>query len=151
LYTAENEQCNYRSFNAIFWKIVTAGIQHFLLPFFIFVILSYNVRFTSYLQSLTIWPSSGYANLTNSILFPSTSTTISTTTLITDRRNPPDIVVAMDDRVPSYKLIIRSEDKLYAEGNRAQAKVLEELRLYEICQRDPSTIVVDVGAFLGRI
>ncbi|CAF0759726.1 unnamed protein product [Adineta ricciae] len=55
----------------------------------------------------------------------------------------------MDDRVPSYKLATESGDKPYADGDRAQAQALEELHLYETCQRDPSTIVVDVGAFLG--
>lgn len=78
------------------------------------------------------------------------SQSLATASLQIDPDQPPEVVVLMDDRVPSYKLATMSHNKPYADGDHAQAKVLEELRLYETCQKDPSTLVVDVGAFLGR-
>ncbi|UJR32300.1 hypothetical protein I4U23_019764 [Adineta vaga] len=64
--------------------------------------------------------------------------------------NPPDIFVDMNERKPSFKLAMRSDDRPFLSVDRAQSKLLERLRLYETCQRDSSTIVVDVGAYLGE-
>ncbi|UJR32301.1 hypothetical protein I4U23_019765 [Adineta vaga] len=81
--------------------------------------------------------------------FPQSTTTTTTTSLPLNTPKSSEIVIEMDNRIPTYKLATQSGNKPYADGDRAQAKVLEEIHLYETCQRDPSTIVVDVGAFLG--
>ncbi len=57
----------------------------------------------------------------------------------------------MNDRQPSYKLTTLNGEKPYADGDRAQATVVNHLQLVKNCKRDPSLIVVDVGAFLGNI
>ena len=59
-------------------------------------------------------------------------------------------VIDMNDRKPSYLLATFNGKKPYADGDRAQATVVEHLRLVDNCKRDPSLIVVDVGAFLGN-
>jgi hypothetical protein len=58
--------------------------------------------------------------------------------------------VKMDDREPTYKLATIDGKKPYADGDRAQATVVKHLQLLENCKRDPSLIVVDIGAFLGN-
>lgn len=58
-------------------------------------------------------------------------------------------VVEMNDRVPSFKLASVSSEKPYADGDRAQATVVNSLQLVNRCKQDPSLIVVDVGGFLG--
>ena len=58
-------------------------------------------------------------------------------------------VVEMNDRIPSFKLASDSSRKPYADGDRAQATVLNSLQLVNRCKQDPSLIVVDVGGFLG--
>jgi hypothetical protein len=37
-----------------------------------------------------------------------------------------------------------------ADGDRAQATIVDSLQLVNKCQQDPSLIVVDVGGFLGN-
>ena len=59
-------------------------------------------------------------------------------------------VVEMNDRQPSFKLATQDGNKPYADGDRAQAKVVDSLKLKDKCRRDPSLVVVDVGAFLGN-
>jgi hypothetical protein len=59
-------------------------------------------------------------------------------------------VVTMNDRVPSYKLATLDGEKPYADGDRAQATVINHLQLAQMCKRDPSLVVVDIGAFLGK-
>jgi hypothetical protein len=59
-------------------------------------------------------------------------------------------VIKMDDRKPVYKLVTIDGKKPYADGDRAQATVVKHLQLVENCKRDPSLIVVDIGAFLGN-
>jgi hypothetical protein len=56
----------------------------------------------------------------------------------------------MNDREPSYKLATLSGKKPYADGDRAQATVVEHLQLVKNCKKDPSLIVVDVGAYVGN-
>ena len=56
----------------------------------------------------------------------------------------------MNDRQPSFKLVTQDGNKPYADGDRAQAKIVDSLQLRDKCQRDPSLVVVDVGAFLGN-
>jgi hypothetical protein len=58
-------------------------------------------------------------------------------------------VVEMNDRVPSFKLATIDGHKPYADGDRAQATVINSLQLVSKCKQDPSLIVVDVGGFLG--
>ena len=59
-------------------------------------------------------------------------------------------VIVMDERRPSYKLATVDGKKPDVNGDRAQATVVKHLQLVEKCRHDPSLIVVDVGAFLGR-
>ncbi|UJR32298.1 hypothetical protein I4U23_019762 [Adineta vaga] len=61
----------------------------------------------------------------------------------------PEIVIDMNDRTPSYKLVLRADDRTYIDPDRAQAQLLENLKLYETCQHDPLTTVVHIGPFLG--
>ena len=56
----------------------------------------------------------------------------------------------MNARKPTYKLVTINGQKPDVNGDRAQATVVEHLQLVENCKRDPSLIVVDVGAFLGN-
>ena len=60
-------------------------------------------------------------------------------------------MVDIDERSPSYRLATKSGDKPIGISDQGQARLLDELHLREVCQREPSTIVVDVGAGLGRI
>ncbi|CAF1242300.1 unnamed protein product [Rotaria sordida] len=55
----------------------------------------------------------------------------------------------MNDRQPYYKLVTLNGQKPYADGDRAQATVIKHLQLVKTCKKDPSLIVVDVGAYLG--
>jgi hypothetical protein len=57
----------------------------------------------------------------------------------------------MNDRKPSYNLATLNGRKPYADGDRAQATVVEHLQLVKDCKKDPSLIVVDVGAYLGKL
>jgi hypothetical protein len=59
-------------------------------------------------------------------------------------------IVEMNDRVPSFKLATIDGQKPYADGDRAQATIVDSLQLVNKCQQDPSLIVVDVGGFLGN-
>jgi hypothetical protein len=60
-------------------------------------------------------------------------------------------VIVMDERQPFYKLATVDGKKPDVNGDRAQATVVKHLQLVDKCRRDPSLIVVDVGAFLGRM
>ncbi|CAF5179157.1 unnamed protein product [Rotaria magnacalcarata] len=60
-------------------------------------------------------------------------------------------VIKMNDRKPTYKLVTLNGRKPYADGDRAQAVVVEHLQLVNTCQEDPSLIVVDIGAFVGNL
>lgn len=57
--------------------------------------------------------------------------------------------VEMNDRQPIFRLATLNGRKPWADGDRAQGTVIDSIRLNEKCQRDPSLIVVDIGAFLG--
>jgi FkbM family methyltransferase len=57
----------------------------------------------------------------------------------------------MNDREPFYKLATLDGQKPYADGDRAQATVVKHLQLVEKCRQDRSLIVVDVGAFIGKM
>jgi hypothetical protein len=97
---------------------------------------------------------SSFVNSINSFVHHSESTTLSTIptiSLITTTTTAGPVVIEMKDRKPSYRLATKFGDIPYGASDQGQAKLLEELHLYEVCQRDPSTIVVDVGAGLGRI
>ena len=58
-------------------------------------------------------------------------------------------VVEMNGRRPFFKLATTDGNKPYADGDRAQDTVVNSLQLADQCKRDPSLIVVDIGAFLG--
>ncbi len=57
----------------------------------------------------------------------------------------------MNDREPSYKLVTLNGRKPYADGDRAQATVVKHLQLLNKCTKDPSLIVIDIGAYLGNL
>ncbi len=59
-------------------------------------------------------------------------------------------IVEINDRVPSFKLATADGQKPYADGDRAQATVVDSLELVRKCKQDPSLIVVDVGGFIGN-
>ena len=58
-------------------------------------------------------------------------------------------IVVMNDRQPFFKLATIDGRKPYADGDRAQEAVVNSLQLADQCKRDPSLVVVDIGAFLG--
>lgn len=60
-------------------------------------------------------------------------------------------LVEMNSRTPVFKLATSDGKQPYADGDRAQGTVVESLQLADRCRRDPSLIVVDVGAFLGMV
>ena len=61
-----------------------------------------------------------------------------------------ETVFDMDNREPAFKLVTRTDDKPPTDSDRAYGKILDELHLKETCQQDPSTVVIDVGAGLGK-
>lgn len=61
-----------------------------------------------------------------------------------------ETVFDIDHRVPMFKLVSKTEEKPSIESDRAYGKILDELHLQETCQQDPSTVVIDVGAGLGK-
>jgi hypothetical protein len=58
--------------------------------------------------------------------------------------------VEINDRQPSYKLYIYEGYETTLNRNRAQVKVLDDIKLHDTCQKNPKTIVVDIGASLGN-
>ncbi|CAF1254847.1 unnamed protein product [Adineta ricciae] len=86
------------------------------------------------------WQTSHYSQYINSFFLVAKPTTTT---------KHPDIIVDMHKRKPIYKIVIRPEDKPFIKNERAEAILLERIRLQETCRQDPSTIVVDVGAGLG--
>ncbi len=58
-------------------------------------------------------------------------------------------IVEMNDRTPHFKLATINGHKPYADGDKAQATIINSLQLVSKCKQDPSLIVVDVGGFLG--
>ncbi len=60
-------------------------------------------------------------------------------------------VVEINDRQPAFKLYIYDGYEVASDRNRAQAKLLDNLKLHDKCQQNPKTIVIDVGASLGII
>ncbi|CAF4729965.1 unnamed protein product [Rotaria sp. Silwood1] len=59
-------------------------------------------------------------------------------------------VVEIKDRQPFYKLFIYEGYEVDLDRKRAQAKLLDNIKLYDKCQRNSKTIIVDVGASLGH-
>ncbi|UJR32302.1 hypothetical protein I4U23_019766 [Adineta vaga] len=68
----------------------------------------------------------------------------------TEEVNTNETVIEMSDRVPSFELATKKGDRPSSESDRAYGKLLDELHLQDVCQQDPTTIVVDVGAGLGE-
>lgn len=60
-------------------------------------------------------------------------------------------IMDINDRQPSYKLYIYEGYDVTNSRYRAQAKLVDRLKLHDKCQQNPGTIVVDVGASLGSI
>ena len=60
-------------------------------------------------------------------------------------------IIKINDRRPGYRLATLNGRKPYADGDRAQATVVKHLKLMERCSKDPSLIVVDVGAYIGNV
>ncbi|CAF1003736.1 unnamed protein product [Rotaria sordida] len=59
-------------------------------------------------------------------------------------------IVEIKDRQPSYKLYIYEGYEADVDRKRAQAKLLDNIKLYDKCQQNPKTLVIDVGASLGH-
>ncbi|CAF3480501.1 unnamed protein product [Rotaria socialis] len=59
-------------------------------------------------------------------------------------------LVEIKDRQPSYKLYIYEGYEVALDRNRAQTKLLDNLKLHDKCQQNPKTIVLDIGASLGQ-
>ena len=99
------------------------------------------ISLATVLSTLTVTPSTSTVSPSTSTVSPSTLTT------------PPlqYKVAEMNDRLPTFKLATSTGDKPYADGDRAQATVVNWLELPKKCKQDPSLIVVDIGAFYGNI
>ncbi|CAF3046997.1 unnamed protein product [Rotaria sp. Silwood2] len=76
-----------------------------------------------------------------------TITDVISSTIIAPTTTPFEIVVNMNDRMPSYRLATRNGSKPFTGG--ARATIFEKLQLYDTCKKDTSILVVDVGAKLG--
>ena len=59
-------------------------------------------------------------------------------------------LIEINDRQPSYKLYIYDGYEIPSDRNRAQAKLLDNIKLHDKCQQNPKSLVVDVGASLGQ-
>ncbi|UJR32299.1 hypothetical protein I4U23_019763 [Adineta vaga] len=114
--------------------------------FLILIIVLYDLHSYPFKEMTRLLNNSSYSNSINSLFSQAESHTTSTTTSTTSAS---ELVIDVYDRTPPYRVATKNGETPYPEGYRVQAKLLDELRLYEICQRDPSTIVVDVGAYLG--
>lgn len=68
-----------------------------------------------------------------------------------ENRKVKEKLMDINDRLPSYKLYTYEGYDPSNSRFRAQAKLLDKLKLHEKCQQTPGTIVVDVGASLGSI
>jgi hypothetical protein len=110
--------------------------------FIIFVFQFYVLHSSSY---------SGFLHSVSAFFRQNGSTTLSKISFNTTTTTPRPVVIFMNNRMAVYRLATKFGDIPYGASDQGQAKLLEELHLYEVCQRDPSTIVVDVGAGLGRI
>jgi hypothetical protein len=119
--------------------------------FIIFVFEFHVLHSFSYSGIKQIFANASFLHSLSVFLRQSGSSTLSTISSITTTTTPGPVVIVMNDRMTSYRLATKFGDMPYGASDRAQAKLLDELHLYEVCQRDSSTIVVDVGAGLGRI
>ncbi|CAF4685812.1 unnamed protein product, partial [Rotaria sp. Silwood2] len=59
-------------------------------------------------------------------------------------------IVEIKDRQPFYKLYIYEGYEVDLDRKRAQAKLIDNIKLYEKCQQNHKTLVLDVGASLGH-
>ncbi|CAF0746885.1 unnamed protein product [Adineta steineri] len=113
--------------------------------FIVFVIVFYKIDSYSNGELSDILRSFGQENYISLRLIRGASDTDTTTPV-----NPPGNVVDVEDRKPAFKLVVKDTYTPNVEGTQAQDRVLQQLQLYETCQRDASTIVVDVGSYLGE-
>ncbi|CAF1205781.1 unnamed protein product [Adineta steineri] len=111
----------------------------FLLLFLIFLTRLQYIDIVSPLKLPFVLINAVYSRLSNLI---HTQEEITTTPV-------PEVVINVKHRIIPYKLALRADDRPFVEPDHAQDKLLKDLQLYETCKRDPSTIVVDVGAHLG--
>ena len=59
-------------------------------------------------------------------------------------------LVEINDRQPSFKMYIYEGYEISNDRHRAQAKLLDNIKLHDKCQQNPNYLVVDVGASLGQ-
>lgn len=58
-------------------------------------------------------------------------------------------IIEINDREPTYKLATYEGYEFPLERNRAQTELFNYLKLKQICQTNPNTTLIDVGASLG--
>lgn len=59
-------------------------------------------------------------------------------------------LVEINDRQPAFKMYIYEGYEINNDRLRAQAKLLDNIKLHDKCQQNPKYLVVDVGASLGQ-
>ena len=59
-------------------------------------------------------------------------------------------IVEINDRQPSFRLYAYEGYESNAPRHRAQAKLLDDVKLYDRCQQNPRLLVVDIGASVGQ-
>ena len=59
-------------------------------------------------------------------------------------------LVEINDRQPSFRLYVYEGYETNAPRFRAQAKLLDDVKLHDRCQQNPRLIVVDIGASVGQ-
>ena len=65
-------------------------------------------------------------------------------------RNFQKKLVEIKDRQPSFQMYIYEGYEINNDRNRAQAKLLDNIKLHDKCQQNPKYLVVDIGASLGQ-
>ncbi|CAM4742209.1 unnamed protein product [Rotaria magnacalcarata] len=99
---------------------------------------------------------SGHLNSASATLVLFGATTASTSTEVITRTStetttttPFEIFVEMSDKYLSYKLATSKSEKPFI--GEAQVKILDAIHLHDTCKNSRSTIVADVGAYLGEL
>ncbi|CAF3633446.1 unnamed protein product, partial [Rotaria sp. Silwood2] len=59
-------------------------------------------------------------------------------------------IYEINDRQPTYKLVTYEGYEFPLKRNRAQTILINQLNLYEKCQKYPNTTIFDIGASLGN-
>ena len=111
----------------------------------VLIIILYDFHTYSYREITRLINDPAYSDSIN-FLSPQRDTQTPSTT-----KAPLETVLDVYDRSPTYQIATKDGERPNVKGYHAETKLLENLRLMEVCSRDPSTIVVDVGAYLGKI